>query len=322
MRLSLGAERVVFGRKLQTLWDGYGEIRRVALEGMPGGTPESAIVKLVQPRSASGATPAALRSHQRKLRSYDVELQFYRRFAPRCGAGCRVARPFHLERSDDGWLFVLEDLDAAGFDRRRHTLSQHEVAACLAWLAEFHATFLDEAPNGLWRAGCYWHLGTRPDELDALNVAPLREHAAAFDAALSAARFRTLVHGDAKSDNFCFGERGAVAAVDFQYVGGGPGIRDVAYLLDGCLPVSDRAASVARHLDTYFAALERALRARSSGVAFRELEAEWRALFAVAWADFYRFLLGWSKGAYAFDDYSRALMAEAIACSRGARVPR
>ena len=112
LRRALGAERVVLGRKLQTLWDGYGEIRRAALEGLPlaGGMPESAVVKLVQPRSASGKTPAELRSHRRKLRSYDVEQQFYRRFASRCGAGCRVARPLHLERSGDGWLFVLEDL--------------------------------------------------------------------------------------------------------------------------------------------------------------------------------------------------------------------
>ena len=55
-----------------------------------------------------------------------------------------------------------------------------------------------------------------------------------LDRRLRAARFQTLVHGDAKPANFCFdARRGAVAAVDFQYVGGGCGMKDVAYLLSG-----------------------------------------------------------------------------------------
>lgn len=318
LRLALAAERVALGRKLQTLWDGYGEIRRVSLEGVAvgGSVFESAIVKHVTPKSPPGKAPAALRSHRRKLRSYDVEQQFYARYAARCGTGCRVARPLHVERERGGWLFVLEDLDAAGFARRAHSLSELELSSCLAWLAEFHATFLGESPEGLWRVGCYWHLATRPDELAALDVQLLREHAAAFDAALTGAHYRTLVHGDAKPDNFCFGARGACAAVDFQYVGGGPGIRDVAYLLDGCLPASGRRDRVARHLDTYFGALERAVSTHSSGVDFAALEAEWRALFPVAWADFYRFLLGWAKDACGYDEYSRALTEEAVARAR------
>ena len=32
-------------------------------------------------------------------------------------------------------------------------------------LAELHARFLGEAPEGLWSEGSYWHLATRLDEL-------------------------------------------------------------------------------------------------------------------------------------------------------------
>jgi hypothetical protein len=330
VRVALGAERAVLGRRIQSLWDGYGEIRRVTLEGVDI---DSAIVKHVAPPVvARGKTSEpALRSHRRKLRSYAVELAFYQRYAARCGTGCRVPRALHLESLDNGWLFVLEDLDAAGLDLRRSRLSQQETTSCLAWLAEFHATFLGEPPLELWKVGTYWHLATRPDELSTLSVESLKQHAQRFDAALNGATFRTFVHGDAKLENFCFArpaagsskegraaqsskEDGAlVSAVDFQYVGGGAGIKDLAYFLGSCLSASECETNVGRHLDTYFELLERALAARASNADFPALEREWRALFPVAWADFYRFLLGWAKDAYPFDAYSRKLTQQAIA---------
>ena len=309
VRAALGAERVVFGRKLQTLWDGYGEIRRAAIYACET---TSAVVKHVKPKNAHAAQAAALRSHRRKLRSYDVEKEFYARYAARCGAGCRVARPLHLERSREDWLFVLEDLDASGFDRRARGSS--DLPRCLVWLAEFHATFLGEAPAGLWTVGTYWHLATRPDELAALEIPALREHASRFDARLNSARFRTFVHGDAKLENFCVDAGGTAAAVDFQYVGGGAGIKDVAYLIS-CLSSEECERSAARHLDTYFEALGRALHRLHAELDASAIEREWRALYPVAWADFTRFLHGWAKGAYPFDVYSRRLTEAAIAAT-------
>lgn len=310
--MALGAERAVLGRRVQSLWDGYGEIRRVTLEG---GNVANAIVKHVAPPvvARGKASEAALRSHRRKLRSYAVELAFYQRYAERCGDGCRVPRALHLESVENSWLFVLEDLDGAGFELRRARVSERETTSCLAWLAEFHATFLGESPASLWKVGTYWHLATRPDELATLSVEKLKQHAQQFDAALNAATFRTFVHGDAKLENFCFSAGGGVSAVDFQYVGGGAGIKDLAYFLGSCLSPSECESNVGRHLSTYFALLERALAARSKNVDFPALEREWRALFPVAWADFYRFLLGWAKDAYPFDAYSRKLTDQAIA---------
>jgi hypothetical protein len=284
-----GATRVERGERIQGVWSGYGEIFRVHLTGA---SIDTAVVKWVRPPARRrGATDA---SHARKCRSYDVETAWYRAFAPACGRACRVPALLGSRVSTDEWLLLLEDLDAAGFSKRQRRRPQPaELDRCLAWLAAFHARFLDVAPDGLWKTGTYWHLATRPDELAAIEDVALRQAAPLLDQKLRACVFRTLVHGDAKLANFCFGA-GAVAAVDFQYVGGGCGMKDVAYFLSSC---SDDESEVLepRHLDRYFELLREALAERPTSVDVGALEAEWRALYPIACVDFYRFLAGWAK---------------------------
>jgi aminoglycoside phosphotransferase (APT) family kinase protein len=278
------------------VWSGYGEIVRYALVGA---AVPSVVVKHVVPGKGDGG-----RSHDRKLRSYEVEQRWYQEWAARCPASCRVPRCHLAERGPGEWLFVFEDLDHAGFERRARDLSAPQLDACLRWLAAFHATFLGVRPRGLWSTGTYWHLKTRPDEHRAMARGPLRDAAAAIDARLGAARFQTLTHGDAKPANFCFSADGrAVATVDFQYVGGGCGMKDVAYLLAGEDP-----ATVERALEVYFAALRRA----ATGHDVAALEAEWRALYAWAWADFERFLAGWAPS-WRIQRHERALTQRVLA---------
>lgn len=291
---SLTGAAIAGRESLQSLWGGYGEIVRVWLEGADV---PSVIVKHVTPGAGSG------RSHERKLRSYDVERAFYRRYADRCERS-RVARCHAAEKTDGGWRFLLEDLDAAGFSGRRSQLADEEATRCLGWLAHFHATFLGTAPDQLWGQGTYWHLKTRPDELAAIGDAELRAAAPDLDRRLRKARFRTFVHGDAKPANFCFAKDGAVAAVDFQYVGGGCGMKDVAYLLFGRRGWGSGDDGGGPLLDRYFMELRAALDPSIDGDA---LEAEWRALYPVARADFHRFLAGWSPSGRTVNAYGRAL---------------
>jgi aminoglycoside phosphotransferase (APT) family kinase protein len=110
------------------------------------------------------------------------------------------------------------------------------------------------------------------------------------------------VHGDAKAANFCFSpDRRRVAAVDFQYVGGGCGVKDVCYLLAcmGGWHGADEAAE-ARLLDFYFRELRAAIAPPAAGgggeIDLDALEAEWRALYPLAAADFSRFMAGWAGG--------------------------
>ncbi len=273
-----GARHARHVERVQSLWGGYGEIVRVALDG---GVAPTVIVKRVQPPAGKRDTV----SDARKRRSYDVEARFYRDFAPRCDDTCRVARMYGSDVEPGHWLFVFEDLDAAGFDERHDDAPRAPLDLCLAWLASFHARFLGERPDGLWPVGTYWHLGTRRDELRAITDDYLRGNAEAFDARLAGARFQTILHGDPKEANFCFA-RDRVAAVDFQYAGRGCAMRDVAYLLHG-------RGTASRELDTYFGHLSAALALRAEPVDSAAVEAEWRGLYEVARLDFERFLAGW-----------------------------
>lgn len=307
IRRATGAQRVELTERLQSLWGGYGELYRVQLHGTRS---ENAIVKSVTPppQRERARDSEELRSHRRKLRSYAVELGFYRGFAKNCDASCRVPELLYGEARDDRFLFVLEDLDQAGYSARRTHCTLHEIDACLAWLAGFHARFLGVEPVGLWKVGSYWHLATRSDELSRLKSSELRRAAASIDQRLNAASFRTLVHGDAKLENFCFSSVGQrVAAVDFQYVGGGAGVKDVAYFLSSCLSAAECAAEVPGYLDVYFRALRAALASQGKLLSSEldALEAEWRALFPWTWADFHRFLLGWAPAYAASDSYGK-----------------
>jgi hypothetical protein len=311
IRRLTGADAVTLDERLQALWGGYGELWRAELRH--GSAMTSVVVKSVRPPRDDSS-----RSHRRKLRSYEVEQAFYRRYAARCNdaPGCRVARPWELRDENGGWLFVLEDLDASGFCQRRARPSAPEIDATLRWLATFHARFLGVGPEGLWKVGTYWHLGTRPDELGRMRHDALRAAAGRLDGALSDARFKTFVHGDAKLENVCFGgTEGEVALVDFQYVGGGAGVKDVAYFLSSCLDAHECEALVPQYLDEYFRALGSAL-TRNAGaptVDGAALEREWRELFPLAWVDFYRFLLGWTHDELARDPYAERLTREVLA---------
>jgi len=61
-----------------------------------------------------------------------------------------------------------------------------------------------------------------------------------------------------------------------------------------------------------------ALRLNQSSINFDLVEREWRPLFFVAWADFQRFILGWSPGHYknnAFSQKMTNMALESLQCT-------
>jgi Ser/Thr protein kinase RdoA (MazF antagonist) len=282
--------------RIQSLWAGYGEALEVfAVDG--AGAPRRLVAKLV---SAPAGAPGDV-GHARKVRSYEVEAEFYASVAPALrAAGVALPEPLAVDRAGGAVALVLEDLRGAGFPEAHRPLDVPRLEAALSWLAALHAThFGRPLPPGLWPEGTYYHLETRREELGAIDRewAPLRDAANEIDRRLCAGapRFRTLLHGDAKQTNALFGERdGRVVAAffDYQYTGGGDGMRDVAYLI--CSSAAPAAAERHRELLAHY---HSELLARLGPVRGAEVAAEYtvevmEARFDLALADLTRWMAG------------------------------
>ncbi len=314
-----GAKAINNTAIIQSLWSGYGEIVRLTLEGCA--YPSVILKHVMLPDEANhprGWNTGL--SHQRKIRSYQVEANWYQYYAQQCDSSCPVPRCLAVEMSKTETVLVLTDLDASGYVLRKgssdlNPANLNDIKACLDWLANFHAIFMGSSSEGLWECGSYWHLDTRPDELAALDDHRLQEAAPLIDQQLKQCKYQTLIHGDAKLANFCFTNdvpTPAIAAVDFQYIGQGCGIKDVAYFIGSCVAEEDCEALENTLLDHYFLRLSQAIRTKQSHLDIVEIEAEWRGLYDVAWADFHRFLKGWSPGHWKLNSYSERLTKHVI----------
>lgn len=309
-----GASGIEQAEHVQSLWGGFGQILRIHLKYAVNKASEPAdtvIVKQVRPPSQlqhprGWNTDASV---QRKLLSYEVETYWYQHYAGSTYADCAMPRLYdgHTDRLQT--TLVLEDLDA-NFPRRHASLNVDTCVPCLRWLARFHALHLDSNGYGLWPTGSYWHLQTRSDEFKVMAEGELKQAATSLDAKLNGGQYQSLIHGDAKVANMCFSSDGLnVAMVDFQYVGRGCGMRDVAYFLGSCLSNSDCERYADSLLAIYFAELTRLVPAGDR----EALESEWRALYSTAWADFHRFLAGWTPEHHKINAYMQRMTSDALA---------
>jgi len=299
---------LVAKENVQSLWSGYGQIIRCKHVT----NNKTYIVKLITPNKTT-AHPRGWdtsTSHQRKLISYQVEANFYQHYAHLTDINCKVPTLITTTISDEFTLLVMEDLDLSGYSKRIKTADWQSLSIAIKWLAYFHAKFMNYSADKLWPIGSYWHLGTRQDEWSTMPNSELKHKAMAIDNALNNAKYKTLVHGDAKFENLCFHQDvelniNKVAAVDFQYIGSGSGVRDIAYLAGSCLDNDGLVKYDTLLLDTYLEYLKDALIEYNITLNFDALATETRKLYPVAWADFYRFLLGWNPQSWKICDYMK-----------------
>lgn len=293
--------------KIQSLWSGYGYISRFQIDN---GDVEYVVVKCIQLES-SNTHPRGWNTnfgHQRKLRSYEVETNWYQSWSTSCDDFCKIPNLIGaLEVEDKRWI-VLEDLKPE-FPLVKNHVTIEEVKVCLRWLAHFHGKFLNASPKGLWEIGTYWHLQARPEEYTKMEDGILKSKAHHIDKLLNQCQYLTLVHGDAKLANFCFSEDGKrVAAVDFQYVGGGCGMKDVAYFLGSCLSSDECEYYEDELLGYYFESLKDAVKKYHQNIDSNALEAEWRTMYPIALIDFSRFLMGWMPTHQKLNSYTLKIM--------------
>jgi len=306
------AKEAWFIEEVQNLWGGYGKIVRIGLEGS---SQQNLILKKVswpkKSRHPLGWNTDL--SHERKLKSYQVETKWYLDYSHLCVDACRVPKAIAVYASEDEVNIVLEDLNEVGYTQQKTSVCEIEMKTCITWLANFHACFIHQEPLGLWPIGTYWHLETRPDELARLEDEPLKQAAKLIDQKLNQSPYLTIVHGDAKLENFCFSKSGhQVAAVDFQYVGGGCGMKDLAYFIGSCLNERQCEKQEKKWLEVYFTVLKQALAQNNKGVDANALEKNWRELYPVACTDFHRFLKGWSPGHWKLNGYNERMSKRVI----------
>jgi hypothetical protein len=274
---------------IQTLWSGYGELSRVTLDN------KSVIIKLIR-------FPAT--SHKRKVKSYQVEMNWYKNYNSHID---KAYTPKFIASGEveDYQYIILEDLGDKNFEIKK-SITFKQVQLCLKWLASIHANYLGVSQKDLWNIGTYWHLDTRPDEFNQMKDLELKKAAKLIDQRLNKALYQTIIHGDAKLANFLISESKA-CAVDFQYVGGGSGIKDVAYFLSSIYNEDELFENETKCLDYYFQELNKLVKNL-------EIEKEWRDLYPFAWADFYRFLNGWSPDHYKINTYSKHMRDKVLKC--------
>ncbi|MFD0905399.1 phosphotransferase [Actinomadura sediminis] len=207
---------------------------------------------------------------------YRAEVAFYRDLAatvkvrtPRCHYGA-------ISADHTSFVLLLDDLHPAVQGDQLAGCAPDRAAAAVANLAGLHGPrWCDPAlldvpwlkPVGAEDAARLGEVfgpavGTFVERfagrLDDRDVRTLRETADAIAAwVVGRPDVFGLVHGDYRLDNLLFGDDGRVTAVDWQTIGLGHPLRDLAYFLGTSLPPDVRAARERDLVGVYHAELER-----------------------------------------------------------------
>ncbi|WP_162260790.1 phosphotransferase family protein [Nocardioides sp. Soil805] len=189
--------------------------------------------------------PARPGSIPDRLQMFTREVRFYTEVAP--SVGVRVPTAFRAEVRDGSTVLELEDLSSwrAGAD---------PVAAARA-LASLHERWVGQAeaswpwlprPDASDLVGALYEerwpvLRGRSDVTDAVRRIgdALVGEVSAVERVAHTAGHNTLTHGDASAPNLRTGPDGEVALLDWEDVGSGPGICDVAWFLMSSVEPAD-----------------------------------------------------------------------------------
>jgi Ecdysteroid kinase-like family len=190
------------------------------------------------------------------LRSYEVEVQFYRQFAKTLSIRTPICHATQLDVEDERFLLLMEDLAPAVQGDQIRGCTPDQAATAIHELTKLHSPHWGDR-NLL---NVEWLNRSDPDQtaqfVPQLYAGFCERFAAQLPAEVltmgerlmtSLGRYLqnrqppyTLQHGDYRLDNLLFGADDTVAVVDWQVMTHGSGLSDVAYFLGAGLTVEDR----------------------------------------------------------------------------------
>jgi hypothetical protein len=236
-----------------------GVIHRVALEyDTPSpGAPSAVVVK-------QSSTFPANKEQGVTLGLYVSEVRFYRELSSR--TALRVPRVFHAELAPNAdFVIVMEDLSALRTLDQTVGMTPSEMHHAVVALADLHGPWWEKVADLEWIPSVVhpriegfaaafpmlWDVVKVrfAAQLDATGMAigdAVAKHYLSFMQRLGK-RPWTLLHMDYRCDNFLVDDSPAASAaplvtLDWQSMGRGPGVYDLAYLIGGSMTVSDRRA--------------------------------------------------------------------------------
>ncbi len=221
-----------------------GDIGRIRLTWDPSDAgPDSVIAKFPTLRASNLETGKGLLAYEREMR-------FYQHFS----TDCPLKPPKFYGGSDvtgeGDYLLLMEDLQPFRFVSQLDVLAAEDARACIDGLASMHAHYWEQPEldrvESLYQfsdwAEIYTPIIASGWPLFQKDFGPLIPHemfpmyepgnaaAGAIFQYFSRCRPKTLLHGDARIENFCFNrDTGAARAYDWQLAAAGPGIYDVMY---------------------------------------------------------------------------------------------
>ena len=215
-------------------------------DGPPG--PESVIVKLPSRKRS-------VRRTSRLMSVYAVECEFYLRISAHAPVAVPCAYYGDFDKRDHSFVLILEDLGDMESIQFRDGASPERTITAIRSVARLHAAFWDrEESSVLSQVPKFASLGRRMliqiyylamlgralDRFNDILRGDMRRLTEAYGSRLAdhfadvaTAMPRTLIHGDYRTTNLFFGERGSseVAVIDWQLASMHCGLYDVAFFL-------------------------------------------------------------------------------------------
>jgi Phosphotransferase enzyme family len=226
--------------------------------------PPTLVVKLPSNDPQSRATAWA-------LRSYEVEVQFYRQLANSLSVRTPICYATQLDVHAERFLLLMEDLTPAVQGDQIRGCTPDQAATAIGELPKLHSPHWGDREL----AGIEWLNRSNPEQtaqfIPKLYAGFCERFAAQLPVEVLAIGERlmknlsrylqnrqppyTLQHGDYRLDNLLFGADHTVGVVDWQVMTHGSGLSDVAYFLGAGLTVEDRRTHESALVQEYHRAL-------------------------------------------------------------------